>query len=114
MLTRRKIVERRLDMRHTAKSALENVKLGEVVESPGYASEPHDLSASRAKRWPYRVSAKAFVTHGQSSHLGCDVPNLTPMVLQVLAPAEKNLRFSDKHLFSCASGIQNQGPLASA
>jgi len=60
-------VERRLDMRHAAKSALENVKLGEVVKSPRYSSEPHDLSASRAKRWPYRVSAKVFVTHGQSS-----------------------------------------------
>jgi hypothetical protein len=39
--------------------------------------------------------------------LGCDVPNLTPMALQVLGPAEKNLRFSDKHLFRCASEIRN-------
>jgi hypothetical protein len=67
MLTRRKIVDRRLDMRHAAKSALENVKLGELVKPPRYASEPHDLSATRAKRWPYRVSTKAFVMHGQSS-----------------------------------------------
>jgi hypothetical protein len=39
--------------------------------------------------------------------LGRDVPNLTPMAFQVIRPAAKNLRFSDKHLFRCARGIRN-------
>jgi hypothetical protein len=77
MLTRRKVMECRLDMRHVAGPALENVKLGEVVKSPRYSSEPHYLSASRAKRRLYCVFTRAFVAHGQSSQ--CDVPNLTPM-----------------------------------
>jgi hypothetical protein len=48
IITRRKIMECRLDMRYAAGSALEDVNLGEVVKSPRYSSEPHDLSASRA------------------------------------------------------------------
>jgi len=67
LITRRESDRRCLNVRHATSSALESVKLGQVVKSGRYSSEPHDLSTARAMRLIRRVFIWAFVAHGQSS-----------------------------------------------
>jgi hypothetical protein len=68
LLRRRKRLSREtcLYVRHATSSAFKRIKVGKVAKSRRHSREPHDLSAAWAKRGPWRVFVRAFVTHGQS------------------------------------------------
>jgi hypothetical protein len=57
---------RRLDVRYATSSTLKRIKVRQAAKSRRYSSDPHDLSAARAKGGPWRVFIKTFIAHGQS------------------------------------------------
>jgi hypothetical protein len=60
-------------VRHATSSAFKRIKVGKVVKSRCYSSEPHDLSAAWAQRRPWRAFSRVFVAHVTKRSFGRDV-----------------------------------------
>ena len=57
----------------TPRSAVKDIKVGQVPKSRRCSSEPHDLSAAWAKRRAWHVFSGVFVAHGRERSLSRNV-----------------------------------------
>jgi hypothetical protein len=71
----------RLEAQHATSSAFKGIKVGQVPKSRRCSSEPHNLSAARAKRRRWRVFTRVFVRHGRKRSLNRNVAQLSDCVL---------------------------------
>jgi hypothetical protein len=62
-------------VRHAARPAFENIKIGQFVEARDYSRKTHDLRAAWAMRRIWRGFVGQHVTHGQSD------PTMSPDTL---------------------------------
>src|SRR5262249_39053926 len=58
--------ERRLDVRNATTATFKLIKVGQLIKSGSYSSEPHSLSAAWAMRRFWRALSRAFGGHGQN------------------------------------------------
>jgi hypothetical protein len=57
---------RGVDVRQTTSATFIGITIRQVFKSPGRSSEPHSFRAAWAKRRPWRVFTRVFVTHDRS------------------------------------------------